>query len=40
LEKGRIVEEGTHATLLDKKGLYFHLYRLGLVETELAPDRM
>jgi subfamily B ATP-binding cassette protein MsbA len=40
LEKGRIVEEGTHATLLDKKGLYFHLYRLGLVETEIAPDRM
>ena len=36
LEKGRIVEEGTHAALLDKKGLYFHLYRLGLVETELT----
>jgi len=36
LEKGRIVEEGTHAALLDRKGLYFHFYRLGLVETELT----
>jgi subfamily B ATP-binding cassette protein MsbA len=36
LDKGRIVEEGTHAALLDRKGLYFHFYRLGLVETELT----
>jgi subfamily B ATP-binding cassette protein MsbA len=36
LEKGRIVEEGAHAALLDRKGLYYHLYRLGLVETELT----
>jgi len=36
LEKGRIVEEGTHAALLDRKGLYFHFYTLGLVETELT----
>jgi subfamily B ATP-binding cassette protein MsbA len=40
LDKGRIVEEGTHAALLDRKGLYFHFYRLGLVETDVAPDRM
>src|SRR3989475_595770 len=34
LDKGRLVEEGTHAALLDKKGLYYHLYTLGLVESE------
>jgi ATP-binding cassette subfamily B protein/subfamily B ATP-binding cassette protein MsbA len=28
LHKGRIVEEGTHYELLDKKGLYYDLYRL------------
>jgi subfamily B ATP-binding cassette protein MsbA len=33
LEKGRIVEEGTHAALLDRKGLYYHLHTLGLVES-------
>ncbi|MDO4793434.1 MAG: ABC transporter ATP-binding protein [Filifactor alocis] len=27
LEKGRIVEEGTHAQLLEKKGRYFDMYR-------------
>lgn len=26
LEHGRVVEEGTHARLLDRKGLYAHLY--------------
>jgi subfamily B ATP-binding cassette protein MsbA len=36
LDKGRIVEEGTHAFLLDKKGLYYHLYTLGVVESELT----
>jgi subfamily B ATP-binding cassette protein MsbA len=36
LDKGRIVEEGTHASLLDKKGLYYHLYTLGMVESELT----
>jgi len=36
LDKGRLVEEGTHAALLDKKGLYYHLYTLGLVETQLT----
>ncbi len=39
LEKGRIVEEGTHAALLDRKGLYFHFYRLGLAETTVTHDR-
>ena len=36
LDKGRLVEEGTHTALLDKKGLYYHLYTLGLVETHLT----
>src|SRR5207247_2953104 len=36
LDKGRLVEEGTHTTLLDKKGLYYYLYTLGLVETHLT----
>jgi ATP-binding cassette, subfamily B, bacterial MsbA len=33
LEKGRLVEEGTHASLLEKKGLYYHLYTLRLSES-------
>lgn len=32
INKGRIVEEGTHADLLEQKGLYHHLYTLRLVE--------
>lgn len=36
LDKGRLVEEGTHTALLDRKGLYYHLYTLGLVETQLT----
>jgi subfamily B ATP-binding cassette protein MsbA len=36
LDKGRLVEDGTHTALLDKKGLYYHLYTLGLVETQLT----
>jgi subfamily B ATP-binding cassette protein MsbA len=40
LDKGRLVEEGTHASLLDRKGLYYYLYTLRLVETDVAPDRM
>ena len=39
LDKGRIVEEGTHDTLLERQGLYYHLYTLHLVETDIAPDR-
>ena len=32
LNQGRIVEEGTHAALMERKGLYHHLYTLRLVE--------
>jgi subfamily B ATP-binding cassette protein MsbA len=32
LDKGRLSEEGTHSALLDKKGLYYHLFTLGFVE--------
>ncbi|MBI3603109.1 MAG: ABC transporter ATP-binding protein [Nitrospirae bacterium] len=32
LNKGRIVEEGTHASLMDRKGLYHYLYTLRLEE--------
>lgn len=28
LDKGRVVEEGTHAELMNKKGVYFQLYNL------------
>jgi subfamily B ATP-binding cassette protein MsbA len=33
LSKGRIVEEGTHATLMARTGLYHYLYTLRLQET-------
>src|SRR5256712_340723 len=36
LDKGRLVEEGTHAPLLAKKSLYFHLFTLGLVESQAS----
>ncbi len=32
LNKGRLVEEGTHAALMDQKGLYHYLYTLRLTE--------
>jgi subfamily B ATP-binding cassette protein MsbA len=32
LDQGRIVEEGTHAQLLERQGLYYHLYTVRLVE--------
>lgn len=35
LNKGRIVEKGTHATLIQQDGLYRHLYTLRLVELEI-----
>jgi subfamily B ATP-binding cassette protein MsbA len=36
LKKGRIVEEGPHHQLLEKKGLYHHLYTLRRAERENA----
>ena len=35
LQKGRIVEQGTHQELLARKGHYHHLYRRQLVASEL-----
>jgi subfamily B ATP-binding cassette protein MsbA len=32
LNKGRIVEEGTHAELMDRRGLYHYLYTIRLTE--------
>lgn len=32
LNKGRLIEEGTHAELMDRKGLYHYLYTLRLTE--------
>ncbi|MDX1411056.1 MAG: ATP-binding cassette domain-containing protein, partial [Nitrospirales bacterium] len=34
LQKGRIIEEGPHQQLLEKKGLYHHLYTLRMAERE------
>jgi subfamily B ATP-binding cassette protein MsbA len=33
LDKGRIVEQGTHAELMERRGLYYYLYTLRLVES-------
>jgi ATP-binding cassette, subfamily B, bacterial MsbA len=32
INKGRLVEEGTHASLMEQKGLYHYLYTLRLAE--------
>jgi ATP-binding cassette subfamily B protein len=34
LEKGKIVEEGNHKTLLEKKGLYYAMWRQQIGERE------
>ena len=34
LNKGSVVEEGTHASLMQQTGLYHHLYTLRLAELE------
>jgi len=34
MDKGRIVEEGTHGALLERRGLYHHLYTLKLAGIE------
>jgi len=36
LNKGRIVEEGNHASLMERKGLYHYLYTLRLAELDDA----
>ncbi|MEW6324334.1 MAG: ABC transporter ATP-binding protein, partial [Nitrospirota bacterium] len=35
IDKGRLVEAGTHAQLLERKGLYHHLYTMRLAGVEL-----
>jgi subfamily B ATP-binding cassette protein MsbA len=37
LNKGRLVETGTHAELMDRKGLYQYLYTLRLTELPSYP---
>ena len=39
LDRGRILESGTHAQLLARKGLYTRLYSHGLAESADAPAR-
>ncbi|MEP6888488.1 MAG: ABC transporter ATP-binding protein [Nitrospirales bacterium] len=39
LNKGRIVEQGDHLTLMEKKGLYHYLYTLRLAEQTVADTR-
>src|SRR5437867_2166968 len=37
LDQGRIVEEGTHAQLLERHGLYYHLYTVRLGKRQAVP---
>jgi ABC-type multidrug transport system fused ATPase/permease subunit len=38
MDKGRIVEEGSHQELLEKRGRYFDLYTMAFAETPLPGD--
>ena len=38
LDRGRLVEQGTHAELLDAEGYYFRLYTTGFSTSEDEPD--
>ena len=37
LEKGQIIETGTHAELLSEKGLYYAMWRQQIGERKLVP---
>lgn len=40
LNKGSLVEQGTHPELMKQQGLYYHLYTLKMVGAETAtPER-
>ena len=39
LEKGRIVEEGAHAALVKKKGLYYAMWRQQIGERRVGAPR-
>jgi len=38
IDKGRIVEQGTHAELLQRQGLFAQMYRRQLIAQELDVD--
>ena len=40
LERGRVIEAGTHAELLDQKGLYYAMWRQQIGERRSAPARV
>jgi hypothetical protein len=39
MHKGQLVEEGTHAELMAKQGIYYRLYLLQYKEQEASGDR-
>jgi ATP-binding cassette subfamily B protein len=40
LNQGRIVETGTHSELLEKRGLYHHLYSMNYASFDDIPEEM